>query len=201
MQPGCLWAGGPAFPDFLFLVCTPTLLRWTHLRQALHFVARVPYPFSFLGKRVGDSSLQFSVLTFPAQIQFARSCAALGFDDLGLPGAALALSERSIRSGDSFRQEPESSIGHPRRKPSEWRPSLFQQPAKVSSYTLRASMPNRIESKAIAAARFAQKNSSILLDTHILGRQARAEVSPFQARLPLPSPSAVSLKAKLRIEL
>jgi hypothetical protein len=61
-------------------------------------------------------------------------------------------------------------------------------------------MPNRIEQKVIAAARFAQKNSSILLDTHILREQARAEVSPFEARLPLRSPSAVSFKAKLRIE-
>jgi hypothetical protein len=32
------------------------------------------------------------------------------------------------------------------------------------------------------------------------GRPDRAEVSPFEARLPLRSPSAVSLKAKLRIE-
>jgi hypothetical protein len=45
----------------------------------------------------------------------------------------------------------------------------------------------------IPAARFAQKNSSILLDTHILGEQARGKVSPFEARLPLRSPSAVSL--------
>jgi len=41
---------------------------------------------------------------------------------------------------------------------------------------------------------------SILLDTHILREQARAEISPFEARLPLRSPSAVSLLAKLRIE-
>jgi hypothetical protein len=52
----------------------------------------------------------------------------------------------------------------------------------------------------IAAARFALKNFSILLDTHILREQARGEVSPFEARLPLRSPSAVSLLAKLRIE-
>ena len=51
-----------------------------------------------------------------------------------------------------------------------------------------------------AAARFAQKNFSILLDTHILREQARAEVSPLEARLPHPSPSAVSLKVELRIE-
>jgi len=53
----------------------------------------------------------------------------------------------------------------------------------------------------IAAARFAQKNLSILLDTHIFREHARVEVSPFEARLPHSSPSAVSLKAKLRIEL
>ena len=50
------------------------------------------------------------------------------------------------------------------------------------------------------AAPFAQKNFSILLDRCILGEQDRAEVSPFEARLPLRSPSAVSLKAKLRVE-
>jgi hypothetical protein len=52
----------------------------------------------------------------------------------------------------------------------------------------------------IAAAPFEQKSFSILLDTHILGEQARAEVSLFAARLPLRSPSAVSLKVKLRTE-
>jgi len=50
-----------------------------------------------------------------------------------------------------------------------------------------------------AAARFAQ-NFSILFDIHILREQARVEVSPLEARLPHPSPRAVSLKAKLRIE-
>ena len=50
------------------------------------------------------------------------------------------------------------------------------------------------------AARFAQKNFSILFDIHILREQARVEVSPLEARPPHPSPSAVSLKAKLRIE-
>jgi len=49
-----------------------------------------------------------------------------------------------------------------------------------------------------AAARFAQKNVSILLDAHILREQARAEVSPFEARHPLRSPSAVSLIAPHR---
>jgi hypothetical protein len=63
-----------------------------------------------------------------------------------------------------------------------------------------ASNPLSATRVRIAAARFALTNSSILLDTHILGEQARAEVSPFEARLPLRSPSAVSLLAKLRIE-
>src|SRR6266852_2155271 len=49
-------------------------------------------------------------------------------------------------------------------------------------------------------ARFAQKNFSILLDNQILGEEASAEVSPFEARLPPPSPRAVSLTATLRIE-
>jgi hypothetical protein len=52
----------------------------------------------------------------------------------------------------------------------------------------------------IAAAPFARKKSSIPLDTHFLGEQDHVEVSPFEARLPLRSPNAVSLKAKLRIE-
>jgi hypothetical protein len=52
----------------------------------------------------------------------------------------------------------------------------------------------------IAAAPFAQKNLSILLDTRTLGEQDHLEVSPFEARLPLCSPNAVSLKVKLRIE-
>ena len=52
----------------------------------------------------------------------------------------------------------------------------------------------------IPAARFAQKNFSILLDTHILGEQARGKVSSFEARLPLRSPRAVSLTVKLCFE-
>jgi hypothetical protein len=51
-----------------------------------------------------------------------------------------------------------------------------------------------------AAARFARKNSSILLDTRIREEQDHIEVSSFAARLPLRSPNAVSLKAKHRIE-
>src|SRR5216683_7190560 len=51
-----------------------------------------------------------------------------------------------------------------------------------------------------AAAPFAQENLSILLDTQALEEQDHAEISPFAARLPLHSPNAVSLKAKLRIE-
>jgi hypothetical protein len=43
-----------------------------------------------------------------------------------------------------------------------------------------------------AAGPFAQKNLSILLDTHTLREQARAGISPFEARLPHPSPNAVS---------
>ncbi len=53
---------------------------------------------------------------------------------------------------------------------------------------------------AIAAAPFVRKNLSILLDTRILEEQDHVEVSSFEARLPLSSPKAVSLKAKLHIE-
>ena len=41
---------------------------------------------------------------------------------------------------------------------------------------------------------------SILLDTRTIGEQDELEVSLFRAKLPLRSPNAVSLKAKLRIE-
>ena len=47
---------------------------------------------------------------------------------------------------------------------------------------------------------FAQKSFSIFLDTHTLREQDHVEVSPFEARLPLRSPKAVSLKVKLHIE-
>jgi hypothetical protein len=60
-------------------------------------------------------------------------------------------------------------------------------------------MTNRPWIKGVVAP-FAQKNLSILLDTHVLEEQDHVEVSPFKARLPLPNPNAVSLKAKFRIE-
>jgi len=50
------------------------------------------------------------------------------------------------------------------------------------------------------AALFAQRNISILLDTHPCEEQYHFEVSRFEAKLPLLSPFAVSLKDKLRIE-
>jgi hypothetical protein len=52
----------------------------------------------------------------------------------------------------------------------------------------------------IAAAFFARKNFSIVLDTQTLGEQDRVEVLPFEVRLPLRSPNAVFVEAKLRIE-
>jgi hypothetical protein len=58
---------------------------------------------------------------------------------------------------------------------------------------------NRVWIKA-AVARFAQGKLSILLDTRTLEEQYQFEVSLFEARLPLLSPFAVFLKAKLRIE-
>jgi len=61
-------------------------------------------------------------------------------------------------------------------------------------------MPEAILPESAAAARFAQKNSSILLDTRIREEQHHVEVSLFEARLPLRSPNAVSLKVKHRIE-
>jgi hypothetical protein len=50
------------------------------------------------------------------------------------------------------------------------------------------------------AEAFAQKNYSIHFDTRIREEQDHVEVSPFEARLPLPSPNAVSIKATHRIE-
>jgi hypothetical protein len=47
---------------------------------------------------------------------------------------------------------------------------------------------------------FAQRKFSILLDTRTLEEQYQVEVSLFEARLPLLSPFAVSIKDKLRIE-
>jgi hypothetical protein len=47
---------------------------------------------------------------------------------------------------------------------------------------------------------FAQKKFSIVLDTYMLGEQDHVEVSPLEARLPLRSPNAVFVEAKLRIE-
>jgi hypothetical protein len=51
-----------------------------------------------------------------------------------------------------------------------------------------------------AVAPFAQRKFSILLDTRTLEEQYQFVVSLFEARLPLLSPFAVSLKDKLRIE-
>src|SRR5260370_12846505 len=47
-------------------------------------------------------------------------------------------------------------------------------------------------------APFAQKYFSINLDTHVREEQHHLEVSPFQAKLPLLPPRAVSLTPKLR---
>jgi hypothetical protein len=60
------------------------------------------------------------------------------------------------------------------------------------------SPPSEIEMRS-GRRSFAQKNSSIVLDTHTLWEQDHVEVSPFEARLPLPSPNAVSIKATHRI--
>jgi len=45
-----------------------------------------------------------------------------------------------------------------------------------------------------------EKKFSIVLDTYTLEEQDHVEVSPFEARLPLRSPKAVFVEAKLRIE-
>jgi hypothetical protein len=54
--------------------------------------------------------------------------------------------------------------------------------------------PNRCRSFLL------EKKFSIVLDTYVLGEQDHVEVSPFEARLPLRSPNAVFVEAKLRIE-
>src|SRR3977135_3728088 len=58
----------------------------------------------------------------------------------------------------------------------------------------------KISHSRVFRSSFAQKSFSILLDTHTLREQDHVEVSPFEARLPLRSPNAVSLKVKLDIE-
>jgi hypothetical protein len=58
---------------------------------------------------------------------------------------------------------------------------------------------NRVWIKT-AVAPFAQRKFSILLDTRPREEHYHVEVSLFEARLPLLSPFAVSLKDKLRIE-
>jgi hypothetical protein len=62
-----------------------------------------------------------------------------------------------------------------------------------------AVVSNMVWMKA-AVAPFAQKKFSILLDTRCREEQYQFEVSLFEAKLPLLSPFAVSLKGKLRIE-
>jgi hypothetical protein len=82
-------------------------------------------------------------------------------------------------------------------------PDLLVRPSVVETFPLSVPHPRSLNSAhdlRIAAAPFAQKNLSILLDTHAFGEQDDAEVPQFGARLPLRSPNAVSLKAKLRIE-
>jgi hypothetical protein len=54
--------------------------------------------------------------------------------------------------------------------------------------------------RTAAAFFFARKNFSIVLDTQALGEQDRVELLPFEVRLPLRSPNAVFVEAKLRIE-
>src|SRR6202011_4423675 len=58
----------------------------------------------------------------------------------------------------------------------------------------------KVSHSRVFRSSFTQKSFSILLDTHTLREQDHVEVSPFEARLPLRSPKAVSLKVKLHIE-
>ena len=77
----------------------------------------------------------------------------------------------------------------------------------ASRYDTRAANPLdeaiakiKVSHSRVFRSSFAQKSFSILLDTHTLREQDHVEVSPFEARLPLRSPNAVSLKVKLHIE-
>jgi hypothetical protein len=53
----------------------------------------------------------------------------------------------------------------------------------------------KVSRSRVFRSSFAQKSFSILLDTHTLREQDHVEVSPFEARLPLRSPKAVSLRS------
>jgi hypothetical protein len=67
------------------------------------------------------------------------------------------------------------------------------------SQSVAVEMTNGTRTRA-ADVLVAQRKFSILLDTHTLGEHYQLEVSLFEAKLPLLSPIAVSLKDKLRIE-
>ena len=77
----------------------------------------------------------------------------------------------------------------------------------ASRYDTRAANPLgeaiakiKVSHSRVFRSSFAHKSFSIPLDTHTLREQDHVEVSPFEARLPLRSPNAVSLKVKLHIE-
>ncbi len=86
-----------------------------------------------------------------------------------------------------------------RAQPAGFEGGVFAFPRSSCSTLCYRDFPS-FSSASSAAAPFAQENLSILLDTQALEEQDHAEILPFAARLPLHSPNAVSLKAKLRIE-
>ena len=67
------------------------------------------------------------------------------------------------------------------------RPALFRV-FKLHGSALLNNPPNSGIDPGGFAALFAQKSSSINLDTHVREGQDHVEVLPFKARLPLPSP-------------
>src|SRR3989442_3654314 len=83
--------------------------------------------------------------------------------------------------------------------PSGFEGGVFVFPRSSCSTLCYRDFPS-FSSASSAAAPFAQRNLSILLDTQVLEEQDHAQISPFAARLPLHSPHAVTLKANLRIE-
>jgi hypothetical protein len=62
---------------------------------------------------------------------------------------------------------------------------LWEETLPMAPHSTATRAPGSATSVRIATTPIAQKNFSILLDTHILREQARDEVSPFEARLPL----------------
>src|SRR5713226_7834828 len=108
------------------------------------------------------------------------------------PPAAGTRGCASPRTDDTSRCFFNNNLRYRRRSAGSMTYPLWAETLPMAPHSTPAQAPGSATRVRIASTPFAQKNFSILLDTHILREQARDEVSPFEARLPLHSPSAVS---------